>query len=141
MKHNDSVHERLKVLKPFVGCSTDELRLISSHITAHSAPAGEVLAAEGRGGHEFIVIVSGTAKVLVGDTKVSSLGPGDFFGEVSLLDNGPRTASVVAETELEAEVCSQQEFREMLRGAPTVAVNLLYAMAARLREARMPLHD
>ncbi len=127
--------ERLRHVTLFSACTYDELALISSRTSPHHATAGDVLTREGRIGHEFIVIVAGTAQVLVGDRQVAVLGPGDFFGEIALLDDGPRTATVVAETDLDVEVASQREFAELVAGAPSLARKLLVGLARRLRDA------
>ena len=139
MKHSDPKIEHLKTIELFSACTHDELALISSKTTPHHAKAGEVLAGEGRVGHEFVVIVEGTAKVMVGGQQVASLGPGDFFGEVALLDNGPRTATVIAETDLVAEVSSHGEFQDLVAGAPSVSHKMLVGLAHRLRAANLHL--
>ena len=89
-------------------------------------------------GQAFYAIVEGNAKVLRG--RISSaagtwrLGPGDFFGEMALLDGGPRSASVVAETELTTIRIERAESRSMLRSEPDIALKLLAGMAKRMRE-------
>lgn len=131
--------ERLRSVPLFSACTDEELKVISSSTTEVHARAGDVLAREGRIGREFVVIVEGTAKVSVADREVAVLGPGDFFGEIALLDNGPRTATVIAETDLVADVSSQQEFAKLMEGAPTLARKLLVGVAGRLRAANLLL--
>ena len=98
-----------------------------------------MLTREGGFGHEFMVIVEGTAQVVVADREIAVLGPGDFFGEIALLDDGTRTASVIAETDLVAEVSGQREFADLLIGAPGLARELLVGLARRLRAADLQL--
>lgn len=139
MKLTDPLIERLSQVTLFSACTKEELELVASNTTEHRSKAGDVLTSEGRSGHEFVVIVEGTAKVMIGDREIALLGPGDFFGEVALLDDGPRTASVVAESDLLAQVSSQREFSELIAGAPNLARKLLIGLARRLRAADMQL--
>lgn len=126
---------RLRELPPFSGCTDDELRFVGARTGEHLARAGDALTEQGRTGREWIVIVRGTAVVRVGSGPVTRLGPGDVVGEVALIDHGSRTATVVAETDVEAIVASATEFAEILVGVPAVARSLLVSLAARLRAA------
>lgn len=96
---------------------------------------GSELVTEGSTGHEFFLILSGQAAVRRGGRKVATLGPGDYFGELALLDRGPRSATISAETELEVAVIGQREFMSVLDQVPAVSHKLLVTMAHRLREA------
>jgi CRP-like cAMP-binding protein len=140
MSSKNPTIDRLRQVPLFSACTDKELELIANTTTEIHSKAGDVLAREGQVGREFVVIVEGTAKVRVADRDVAELGPGDFFGEIALLDNGPRTATVVAETDLLAEVTSQQEFTALIEGAPTLARKLLVGIAQRLRAADMLLN-
>ena len=139
MKRTNPTIERLRHITLFSACTTEELALISARIAQHHAKAGDVLTTEGGFGHEFMVIVEGTAKVVVANREIAVLGPGDFFGEIALLDDGTRTASVIAETDLVAEVSGQREFADLLIGAPGLARKLLVGLARRLRAADLQL--
>ena len=97
--------------------------------------AGRVLVEEGKPGHEFFLIVSGTATVKRGGRKIATLGPGQYFGELALLDREPRSATVVADTEMDLVVLGQREFAGVIDAVPTMAHKLLGSMARRLREA------
>ena len=123
----------------FSACSDKELEAIAAAATEVRIAAGTVMAREGRAGHEFIAIVDGRARVEIGGAVVAELGAGDFFGEVALLDGGPRTATVVAETDLVAEVIGQREFGVVLDDAPHLAKPLLVGLARRLRAADLGL--
>jgi len=139
MKRRNSTIEHLRGIPLFAECSPNELALIASNVNEHHASSGDVLIREGSSGREFFVIVEGTASVLVGATPVATLGPGDFAGEVALLDHGVRTASVVAVTDLVAEVSTQREFAALLVGVPGLAQKLLVGLAQRVRRADLRL--
>jgi CRP-like cAMP-binding protein len=98
-------------------------------------PKGKVLVEEGRIGLEFFLIVDGTAVVTRNGRKVATVGPGDYFGELALLDRRPRSASVVSETEMDLLVLSQRQFNGLLESVPTISRKMLAAMANRLRDA------
>lgn len=112
-----------------------ELRLIAKALDELAAPAGTVLTEEGTMGREFFFIVEGRASVRRNGKKVALLGPGDYFGELALLDRGPRSATVVADTDMVLLNMSQREFYGLLEDVPPLARKLLSAMAIRLRAA------
>ena len=90
---------------------------------------------EGETGHEFFVILDGTAQVTRHGRKIATLGPGDAFGELALLEKAPRNATVVAETDMELVVLGQREFAGIIDEVPGFARKMLAGMAKRLREA------
>lgn len=96
---------------------------------------GTRLVDEGATGDQFFVILRGKAKVTRRGRRVASLARGESFGELSLLDRGPRTATVTAETRMELLVLGQREFSGLLDDAPGFSRKLLAGMARRLREA------
>lgn len=100
-----------------------------------TVPAGRVLVEEGAPGREFFFIVDGEASVKVRNRKVARLGPGSYFGELSLLDRQPRSATVVSDTDMTLLVLDQRRFNGLLDEMPTLAHKLLAAMAQRIREA------
>jgi CRP-like cAMP-binding protein len=115
------------------GCSRKELAHIDRFTTRIEFPAGTALCRQGDAGSEFFVIIDGVAAVTKDGSQVANLGPGDFFGELALLDHGPRTATVTAVSALSALVLNRREFRSLLEAAPTVAARMLVAVASRLR--------
>lgn len=119
----------------FSACSASQLRTIRRAIEEISAPAGTVLVQEGTIGREFFFIVEGTAAVKRNGRKIASLGPGRYFGELALLDRKPRSASVVAETDMTLLVLEQRAFNGLLDAMPALSHKLLVAMSQRLREA------
>ena len=117
----------------FSGLSKNELRSVASLGTPVSFKPGRVITEEGSVGREAILITSGSARCLVGGKKVAVLGPGDLFGEISLLDQAPRSATVIADTDMEAIVFLAPEFLRLVQASPKIALKLLTEMAARLR--------
>ena len=129
------VDELLSTVPLFSRCTQKELSVLSRLTTKMTFPAHQHATRQGRVGREFIVIVSGKATVTIDGQVVATLGPGDFFGEIALLDGGPRTATVTAEADLVVEVMSHQEFASLLIEVPQVTRGILRGVAARLRAA------
>ncbi len=119
----------------FSSCSTRELRTIRKALEEVTRPANTVLCEEGAIGHEFFLIVSGQASVRRNNRKVATLGAGQYFGELALLDRRPRSATVISDSEMLLLVLGQRQFNGVLDSIPTLARKLLTAMATRLREA------
>ena len=119
----------------FASFSKRDLQRIAKASDEVEVAAGRVLVDQGRAGHEFFLILEGQAKVSRGGNDLATLGPGQYFGELSLLDGGPRSATVTAASDMELLVVGQREFSGVLDEIPGVAHKLLTAMAARLREA------
>jgi CRP/FNR family cyclic AMP-dependent transcriptional regulator len=119
----------------FSACSARELRTLQSALDEVTVPAGKILTEEGTLGREFFLIVEGTASVRHNGRKVATLGPDQYFGELSLLDRGSRTATVVAETQMRLLVLSQRQFNGILEAVPVMTRKILAVMASRLRES------
>jgi CRP/FNR family transcriptional regulator, cyclic AMP receptor protein len=126
----------------FAGLSRRHLRRLAGLAEEVRFGANRTVVQYGSRGNAFFVIVEGRAKVMAGySTRAfARLGPGDFFGELALLDGGPRTASVVAETPLVTIRIPRAEFRKMLKSEPDVAVKLLEELSKRLRGQRSATH-
>jgi CRP-like cAMP-binding protein len=139
MRHNRAIIGQLRTVPLFSACSDAELDLIVGSTTTVHLAAGEVVATEGTYGREFMVIVDGQARVEAQGRRLADLGPGDFFGEISLLDGGTRTASVIAETDLMVEVIAQRDFDSLVARAPGLDRKLLIGLARRLRQADLEL--
>jgi CRP-like cAMP-binding protein len=134
MAGRDAYIEHLTHVSLFSGCTRDELRKLSRRTTDIPVAEGHVLVKEGDRGLEFFVIVSGRAKVSRKGRKVGELGPGDFFGELSLLIDADRNATVTAVTPMEAIVLSRREFEAALADAPRMTRKIMSGMARRLAE-------
>ena len=119
----------------FSSCSNRELQTIARAVKPVEHPKDTVIAREGEPGIGLFVIQSGTAVVTIGGKKKASLGPGDFFGEIALLDGGPRTATVTASSDVELLGLTEWVFRGLMHEHPSIAIKTLEAMAGRLRNA------
>jgi CRP-like cAMP-binding protein len=119
----------------FSGCSRKDLQTIARVVKDIDHSQDTVIAREGEPGVGLFVIVDGTAEVTIGGKKKASLGPGDFFGEIALLDGGPRTATVTATSDIKMLGLTEWVFRGLMQEHPTIAVKTLQQMAARLRNA------
>lgn len=128
----DKKVELIKAVPLFSRCSKKELQEVAALADEIDLPEGRVLTREGDTGHEFFVILEGTAEVRHGGRKVRTLGPGDFLGEIALLTQLPRTATVTAATPLDVLVITAREFRSLLAHAPKVQTKVLEALAERL---------
>jgi CRP/FNR family transcriptional regulator, cyclic AMP receptor protein len=119
----------------FSTSSAKDLRTIRKALEEVTVPPGRLLTEQGTIGREFFLIVSGQASVKRNNRKVATLGPGQYFGELALLDRRPRSASVTSDTEMTLLVLGQQQFNGVLDSVPPLSRKLLSAMATRLREA------
>jgi CRP-like cAMP-binding protein len=99
-----------------------------------TVPAGKVLAAEGSGGHEFFVILDGTVSITQGSRHLADLGSGDFFGELAMIANVPRTATATASTAATLLVVAHREFTTLLAEQPRIRDKVMIAVARRLAE-------
>jgi CRP-like cAMP-binding protein len=135
----DDKVERLEEVGLLEGCSRRQLRAIARISDVVEVPADTVLARAGAAGEEFFLILDGTARVEVSPRKHSRLRPGEYFGEMSLLDGGPRSASVMAETPLRLLVIKRRDFSTLLREAPELTQSLLATLSRRLRHAEASL--
>jgi len=125
----------------FGGCSKSELARIAALADEIDVPAGKALTREGESGWEFFVIAEGNAKATRNGRRIASFGPGSFFGEMSLLDQGPRSATVSAETDMQLLVLTSRGFFTLVDHMPSVGRKVLAGMAERLRAAeRAPTH-
>lgn len=129
------VAAQLRDVGLFSDCTNRQLRRLASIGTPVSVAEGQEVTAAGAAGAECLVVLSGRASCRVGGRAVAAFGPGDFFGEVSLIDGGARSASVVAETPMELLDLDRREFGQLLEVSPSVVRKMLSTMAARLREA------
>jgi CRP-like cAMP-binding protein len=115
----------------FADLPKKHLTELARHSEDLDVPAGKVLCSEGKSGSEFFVIVEGEAEVTRKRKKLATRGPGDFFGEVALLEDIPRTATVTAKTPLRFFVLTRQDFLHLLDEEPTVERKVLRALARR----------
>jgi CRP-like cAMP-binding protein len=135
MRGKDRYLEVLAGVPLFSACSKRDLQMIAKASDEVRVEKGKMLVEQGRTGHEFFAIIDGKAKVVRDGKRIATLGPGQYFGEMALLDREPRSASVVAETDMDLIVLGQREFAGVIDAVPSMAHKLLAAMARRLREA------
>jgi CRP-like cAMP-binding protein len=126
--------ENLARVPMFSACSKKDLELISRSADEVDFAPGTPLMREGEVGREFFVILDGTADVSRGSRKLGTIGPGDFVGELALLDRAPRNATVTAKTDVRALVLGQREFAGVVAGVPAMGHKLMVGMARRLHE-------
>ena len=138
MEHGKT-EEWLAQVPLFNGLSKKQLREVSSLATRLDEPAGTELTKEGRVGNEFIIVLEGEIEVRKGDEVVATRGPGSYVGEIALIDNRPRTATVVAKTPVVIEVIGRREFRTLLADAPELQAEIMNTMAQRLAELEAPV--
>ena len=125
----------LRNVSLFSACSAKELSRIAALADEADVDAGRVLTKEGTPGGEFFVVAEGTATAKIRGKKVATFGPGSFFGEMSLLDHGPRSATVTADTPMHLLVVDPRSFASLIDDVPSVARKIMRALAERLRNS------
>jgi len=126
--------ELLRQIPLFSTCSRRELGEVATLTVEAEFPKDAVLTREGQAGGIAFVIASGTADVARGGKRLARLGVGDVVGELSLIDGQPRSATVVATSDLQVLEIAQTDLRRLLKRAPSVVRKLLEALSLRLRE-------
>jgi CRP/FNR family transcriptional regulator, cyclic AMP receptor protein len=129
----DDVATKLAKVPIFSGCTKRELAVIARAAKAVSHGEETVIAREGERGIGLFLILEGRCSVSIGGRTKARLGPGDFFGEIALLDGGPRTATVTALTPVRLIGITGWVFRGLLMEHPSIALKTLEAVAGRLR--------
>lgn len=128
----DTKVEALKRIPLFEGLSRKELVELARITEDVEVPEGKVLCKEGELGHEFFVIIDGEAEVTRRGKRLATDRGGEFFGEIALLENGPRVATVTAKTPLRFFVLTSQDFRRLLDRNPKVERKVLHTLARRV---------
>jgi CRP/FNR family transcriptional regulator, cyclic AMP receptor protein len=122
----------IKGVPLFAECSRKDLSEIAGIADEIDLREGKELTTEGRPGREFFVLIEGEADVKKGSRRVNTLGPGDFFGEIALVTQRPRTATVVTTAPVRALVITDRSFRSLLEHQPAIQGKVMSALAARL---------
>jgi len=128
----DAKIELLKKVPLFAGCSKGELRELAKSADELDIREGTVLTREGRPGREFFVLIDGTAQVTKNGKKVADLGAGDWFGEIALITNSPRTATVTATSPGDVLVITDRRFHSVVETMPSIALKVLSCVGDRL---------
>ncbi len=125
----------LRATDLFSSLSRRSLATVAESAKVLRHPAGEQLVTEGRQGVGFHLIVEGTVSVVVGGKRRGRMGPGEYFGEMSMIDGGARSATITTETPVTMVYLSAWNFGPILKSEPEIARALLLVMCARLRAA------
>ena len=124
----------LRNVSLFAGCSAKDLAKIAKASDEVPVAAGQMICDQGQMGREAFVIMVGSATVRRNGKKVATLGPGSVVGELSLLDHGPRTATVVADTDGVMLVIDARHFAGVLQEVPSLASKMMAVLAGRIRD-------
>jgi CRP/FNR family cyclic AMP-dependent transcriptional regulator len=133
MLRKDSKIELLRRVPLFAECTKRELAAITRLTTLVDVGPGKELVTEGERAHEFVVLVEGDAEVRQGGKKINTMHAGDFFGEIALVSEGPRTATVTTTTPAVLLVLTRQAFWSLVEEMPTIERRVLRTLAERLR--------
>jgi CRP/FNR family transcriptional regulator, cyclic AMP receptor protein len=135
----DEKIRRLEEVPLFAECSRKQLRSVAAISRVVELPAGTVLTRMGEPGDAFFVIVDGSALVEISPRKRARLSPGEFFGEMSLLDGEPRSATVRAETDVRLLAIPRRNFQSLLHEVPDLTYKILVTLSRRLRQLERSL--
>ena len=127
--------DTLAAVPLFAELERKELEHVADAFKERRYSAGDAVATEGQKGAGFFVIAEGTATVSVGGAERGGLGPGDYFGEIALIDEGARTATITAKTDMTCYGMTFWEFRPFVEADARIAWRLLQALAKKLRAA------
>jgi CRP/FNR family cyclic AMP-dependent transcriptional regulator len=130
--------DMLRAVPLFSECTAQELRDIANIGSHVQVPDGKVLTEQGKPGLEFFLLQEGKARCLIDGTEVAEFGPGDFFGEMALLEHGPRHATVITDGPANVLVLDGREFDTLLEEAPSIARKMLTVLAQRERANAHP---
>ena len=131
--HTDQKLELLKRVPLLKGLGRRDIEEVGRLAEEIDVPAGHVLMREGGSGNEFFVIIDGTVRIDREGATVRSMGPGDFLGEIALVDDGPRTATATTESAAKLLVLGHREFHSLMSQYPTIQTCVLQALAHRVR--------
>jgi CRP-like cAMP-binding protein len=124
----------LRNVSLFAGCSAKDLSKIAKASDEIRVPAGHMICDQGQMGREAFVVMTGSATVRRNGKKVASLGPGSVVGELSLLDHGPRTATVVTDTDCDLLVIDSRHFAGVIQEVPSLSAKIMAVLAGRIRD-------
>jgi CRP-like cAMP-binding protein len=125
--------ELLRRVDLFSEASDDSLRQVAERTGEQSFPAGRHIVSQGQGGNGLYLVVSGSVRVIRGDEELAKLGPGEVFGELTVIDQMPRHASVVTDEPTVCLALASWDFLEIVESDPRLALGVLKVLAARLR--------
>ena len=129
----DAKLEMLRRVPLLEGLGRKELEEVGRLCDEVDLPAGRVLMREGESGDEFYLVLEGSVRVDRGGATVATLGPGQFLGEIALVDHGPRTATATCETACRLLVLGHREFNSVMASSQEIRTRVLTALAQRVR--------
>ena len=138
---HDQITELLAQTRLFAGVDPAGLERIAARMTELDVPAGRVLARQGEIGTGFFIVVSGAVRVVRDGETLAELGPGSFFGELSVIDRQPRLAQVVSSQPTTCLALASWDFEAVIGEQPSVAMAILRELAGRLRELTRELTE
>ena len=133
MNSRKALADQLAQVRLFERCTKRDLRIVARHVERCPVAADAVIVRQGASGDAFFLLLAGSARVVKDGDVVAQLGPGDWFGELALLDPAPRSATVVAGPDTEVAVLGARMFKVLLRELPTVSSALLASLACQVR--------
>lgn len=129
-------HEEFLARVPIFGkCSPQEIQAIAAVAQESHFEPGQIIVTQGTPGQAFYLVLAGRVEILRDGSSLGALGPGDFFGEMSLLDQAPRSATIRALDPTDCLMLSSWDFKTVLERHPTIAIKLLEVLSRRLRVA------
>lgn len=137
MRHDEKIGH-LQKIPLFAHLSKKELRFLAQMTSETTVKQGSTVVKQGESGQEAMIVEDGTADVIRDGEKVDDLGPGDFFGEMSLINQMPRNADVVATSDMDLLVMDAREFSSVLSEYPEVAAKILKTVVERLVANQSP---
>jgi len=129
--------ERLSHVPLFKGLSKRDLEFLASRIDEVTLKPDQTVIREGQPTDAFFILISGNVNVTRSGKPAARLGPGEFFGEIGMLDQGPATATVITDGPVDAMILSHAQFRDAIKGNDGLAMQVIAAMAERLRANAM----
>jgi CRP/FNR family cyclic AMP-dependent transcriptional regulator len=133
--------DALRHVPLLAGLEDRERQRLARELHERTFPAGSTVVSEGATGTGFFVIADGSATVTVNGQDRGRLGPGDYFGEMALIDDAPRSATITADSEIRAYGMTPWEFKPFVLGHPEIAWTLLRTLSSRLRQAQSGSSD
>lgn len=130
-----STDEFLARVPLFSDCSPAEIEAISQAMNEQAFEAGQIIVTQGTPGQAFYLILSGRVEIVRDGRSLGAFGPGDFFGEMALLDSAPRSATIRAIDPTACVMLSSWDFRSLVEKVPSIAIRLLEVLSRRLRVA------
>jgi CRP-like cAMP-binding protein len=127
--------ERLKAVPLFAHCNAKQMEFIATQVEDMDFSAGRVLCSEGQSGGDFFMLLTGAADVTRKGKPIGKMLPGDFFGEIAVVDGGPRTATVTTTEPSRCLVLGPRQFQNVVHQNVDIAHSVMKALTVRLREA------